>query len=421
MTIQDTHHGLSIVTTADDHAQADKLNNLRLSRPVPFAPVSTTFNDASSNYANRFGHEGIDFACPMGTLVRAMYGGQVVRIQREYLVDSGAYNKNNTNPYGVWVEIESFTDTGKFLHLYGHFAHPKHLLIDPPEEITKEFIASVGADEFNTKPYTDIKFTCEDLELACKVLELETRVLDSDGVVTNENAEVCKGQELGLSSDTAAPGQYHLHVHLKPFNTKDMRYDRFDCPATKVPAPDKDNPVAERILGCVDFMCFLPPDDDLPEITDEGPLLSSRDAYACIDVYPLPSEDVGKLGIINGSKIGCYAITGKFTGAPAENYPVWWQIQWEEGRIGWVPVKGPAGVSWNCPNTATKSVGDVVWIQTHGNTQNVPVAWPPAPQDLQADEQGSAVVVSWEPSAVPLYTPRHLQVTGYRARESSRG
>ena len=64
-------------------------------------------------------------------------------------------------------------------------------------------------------------------------------------------------------------------------------------------APGRDvvPPVATRILGCMNFMCFLTPDDDLPEITDEGPLLSTRDAYACIDVYPLPSENAGKLGI----------------------------------------------------------------------------------------------------------------------------
>ena len=230
---------------------------------------------------------------------------------------------------------------------------------------------------------------------------------------------VGKGGLIGMSGRTGDV-KPHLHVHLKPFDQDGevpLAHPHENEPKYEE-SRDAVPPVATRILGCMNFMCFLPPDDDLPEITNESPLLSTRDAYACIDVYPLPSKDVEKLGTFNGSKIGCYAITGKYIAAPATDYPNWWQTQWEEGRTGWVPVTGPVGVNSTCPNTDTRSGEDVVWIQTHGNTTHVPAAWPPAPQELEAKVRGPAVVVSWEPSFVPPHMP---QVTGYRVRRYGQG
>ena len=247
----------------------------------------------------------------------------------------------------------------------------------------------------------------------------EHRYAHLSTVETGYGRWVGKGARIGTSGETGGV-LAHLQVHLKPFNAEGEvpRAYPYENEPEYAPGRDVVPPVATRILGCMNFMCFLTPDDDLPEITDEGPLLSTRDAYACIDVYPLPSEDVGKLGIIHGSKVGCYAITGKYSDASATESPNWWQIQWEEDRTGWVPLTGPIGFISTCPNTATKSVGDGVWIQTHGNIRNVPVAWPPAPQELKAPVRGAAVVVSWEPSAVPPHMP---QVTGYRVRRYGEG
>ena len=69
----------------------------------------------------------------------------------------------------------------------------------------------------------------------------------------------------------------------------------------------------------------------------------------------------------------------------------WWQIDFG-GQAGWVRS-----------DTVNES----------GPTGRIALGWPPV--------RGAAVVVSWEPSAVPLHTPRHLQVTGYRVRRNGEG
>ena len=103
--ITGTHHGLSVLTTA---AAAQ-----RLQWPVSTdVPLSTTFNDASSgsDYPQKAGHEGIDFACSIGVEVHAMYGGTVVDVQE------------NHGYYGKLVTIQSFTDWANkagFEHTYG--------------------------------------------------------------------------------------------------------------------------------------------------------------------------------------------------------------------------------------------------------------------------------------------------------------
>ena len=121
----------------------------------------------------------------------------------------------------------------------------------------------------------------------------------------------------------------HLHVHVKPFNEWECEchYSEFAPPN----APDEPTrkqqypPLATRIFGCMNFACFLPADSGAPAIEAEGPLLSARDAYAdAIPVYReftsnntlLPDDalnaDFKRLGTINGSKLGCYAVTGQY-------------------------------------------------------------------------------------------------------------
>ena len=89
---------------------------------------------------------------------------------------------------------------------------------------------------------------------------------------------------------------------------------------------------ATRILGCMNFACFLPPDTTLRPITAQGKLLSARDANAQIPVYTT-KEGYAKLDTIDGSKLGCYAVIGQ---DPEQGTPTRYQIQFA-GTSGWVP------------------------------------------------------------------------------------
>ena len=405
MAIQETQHGLSILTTSNA--------NRRLVRPVPANwSISTTFNDASSGgyYPNNegYGHEGIDFACPAGTPIKPMFPGKVVE------GTAGSYTQYHKNrskdgeysAYGVWVKIESKTDTGTFRHVYAHLAHPMHLLKDPDKWNHIPALTELNhPSDFAENPSYKRPFTEAEYEASLKVLR----------VTANGGREVDTNTVLGVSYDTGSLNEYHLHVHLRPFNTKtESRESREFRPVAGTPTHYAGTKLAELILGCVNFVYFLPPDDALPAITKAMPLLSARDAFACIDVYSMPSKDGEKFGTINGSRLGYYGITGMHKSDPNQEYPDWWQIQWTEHEKGWVPIWGPIGTTKDCPNTEHKPEGDMVWVQTFGDVHRVPVAWPPAPSDLRAVIRGSAVEVSWIPSRTPEGVPDHLKVTGYR-------
>ena len=114
------NHGLSVFTHTDAAAAAATTANRRLR--WPFAdertfPISNCFNDATSGAfypGHRSGHEGLDFACAVGTPVHAKYEGVVVEIEDRDIA-----------PYGQFVTLHSGTDPASnsgFLHTYAHLA-----------------------------------------------------------------------------------------------------------------------------------------------------------------------------------------------------------------------------------------------------------------------------------------------------------
>ena len=256
------NHGLSVLTNAS--------RDQRLQRPVPMSDLGITnwFNDATSGhlYPSAAGHEGIDFGSPIGTSVRAMYGGIVSAIKK---------TSPNSSAYGLYVTIRSFyrNSCAGFEHTYAHLAEE--------DDIT---------EKTNPKNYSDARAHAQIFQ----------NLRPGD--------EVGQGQVLGVSGNTGSTSTgAHLHVHLKPFNGQGV--------VTEVNDPVYENsrvritPVASRILGRMNFSCFLPPDDnDVPPITAAtlsssfGKVLTPRDACAVIPVYQDSSVTSQKMTTIPTAK-----------------------------------------------------------------------------------------------------------------------
>ena len=344
--ITSTRHGLSVLTTADALPGADTADNRRLRRPVPIPmlvedpvknppqhSVSNTFNDAVTGnlYDHPAGHEGIDFRCD-NIDVKAMYSGVVIEVVNMWGSGEGT-------PYGNRVRIRSYTDptagTG-FEHIYTHLQQRK-----------------------------------------------------SDQIIVRKGMFVAKGDRIGVSGDTGATSA-HLHVHLQAFGpngtvTKDDTLGwEYGDPADRKQYTD----VASRILGCLNFACFLPPDDTgLPAIykssLDDTPkLLSSRRYNTSIPVYQdifqaggTPDNrvllddtarmaDANRLGTIVGNRLGCYAVLEQY---PRDgDDPDWYRIQYSTTATGWVSRTFPVGVG------VDKKA--VPWVQVEDGPATQPVA-----------------------------------------------
>ena len=336
MAFESTRHGLSVLSGAN----ADG----RLRRPVDEA-ISNCFNDATSgNYYNHSaGHEGIDFDSPVGTDVRAMYGGQVVRIEDTYQSDSANYGA-----YGLYVTIESDLGNGQgFRHTYAHLAHPKDFLIRPDEDPGPgNYKGAAGQAHYGKALKKEIWNT-----------ETCTFLLDEDGESQYEaiaiGNTICKGQMIGLSGTTGTVIR-HLHVHLKPFGTSGAVTSDNNppvCGNRYFPDKTQETVVANRILGCMNFSCFLPFDEQeevdghthVPAPIDSNSrkrLLSPRDANARIPVY---GDDNGARGsntgrVIHGKYLAYYEVKGEGQYGNA----TWYRIQYEAGTAGvrWVPGRG---------------------------------------------------------------------------------
>ena len=356
MTIRSTHHGLSVHTGADTDAGADTADNRRLHRPVPkTVPLSNTFNDATSGhlYPQRAGHEGLDFYTGP-TDVEAMYGGVVVRV-----VNTWIPKVNEGLGLGNLVTILSCTDSATgtgFEHTYAH------------------------------------------LQEDSKMPEAAPGLVQEKGIVVTAGMTVQKGQKLGTSGGS---GTYekeptpddpeattrpinHLHVHLQAFDIDGVVTSEY------VPAK-QDNPwdnknkrykhkvtlEAERIGGCMNYACFLPPDGALPDLDQYSRrLLSPRDSNPDIPVYitiftatSTPDDrtlltataravESNRRGTIAGNQLGCYAVLEEY---PSTN-PTWYKIQYRDTQTGWVSKTGMA------------TGANVVWVQVEAATATMPKA-----------------------------------------------
>lgn len=85
-----------------------------LLHPCPGWPVSQHYGERKAQYA-KFGlpdgHEGIDYACPVGTLVVAAADGEIVTLQRDL---------KTKHPYGVFLRIQHAHEWMYWITVYAH-------------------------------------------------------------------------------------------------------------------------------------------------------------------------------------------------------------------------------------------------------------------------------------------------------------
>ncbi len=366
-------HGLSVYTTADADPNADTTNNRRLRRPVA-AIISNTFNDATSGkeYDQRAGHEGIDFACGSRIPVRAMYGGEVVKVKNDWESGLGL---------GNFVILRSYTDadagTG-FEHTYAH---------------------------------------------------LESSTL-------KPGQSIAKGDQIGLSGLSGLSGtqKAHLHVHLRAFGANGTVTKEYDPAEKKQVGKKKDwKPITElarRIDGCMNYACFLPPDNtqapaiDRNALRHTGKLLSLRDAYASIPVYKeifqadgvsLRDEDArissdNRHGSITGAELGCYAVLEAYSATSPEVQ--WYKIQYRVGVTGWVSQSGPVTsfeVTWvqveDAPDTLPEALVAPYFVMAKASNINVR-KYPNADQSGGAPIRGQLALGRHYPVQGTFWDPR---------------
>ncbi len=348
MTVTSTRHGLSVYTGADATHGADTADNRRLHRPVDEA-VSNTFNDATSGH--RYDH-------PAGHEGIDFACGTGTDVRAMY---GGIVVKIETGhqSYGTLVTVRSCTGPAKgvgFEHTYAH--------------------------------------------------------LQSTAASLKVGDSVAKGDRIGVSGTTGTTDA-HLHVHLKAFGpdgtiTKD---DELGWDGVTVDHK-RYTDVASRILGCLNFACFLPPDNsaDAPPINENFPLapdrklLSPRDAfdteipvfvnrfdnYNSAKSYSPNSTETNSAGeeefrtypaYVWGKEIACYTVLEHYP--VNSNNPTWYKIRhsdWKNGKIvgvieGWVPSHGR--VRERKPGTtSTDDKGlfhdNVAWVQV----ENAPATMP---------------------------------------------
>ena len=340
MSIESIYHGLTVLTSAD--SATDPATNKRLQRPVP-QRISNCFNDATTGdlYRLKAGHGGIDFKSPLGTPVRAMYGGVVVAFARDYQADPSTYSHT-----GLYVIIESTTGSGEgFQHYYGHLAHPNDFLANPPARLlTAAEEQQLGMP--NSTYTLKAGFTKQHYDDAKTLLNLKKR---GEPGASTRDITVAKGGLLGLSGGTGTVRKvgnqntdpaYHLHVQLRPFGCAGS------VTSENVPVYgdswEVKTPVAERISGRMDFSCFLPPDNRAhwpgslqtpPPIEANGRLLSPRSWPAQITVHAdhtaasqLYFTDQGTKAVtISGRHLGCYAVVDTYASGGTD--PDWYKIK----------------------------------------------------------------------------------------------
>ena len=365
--ITSTRHGLSVYSGADDATGANTAANRRLRRPVDEV-VSNTFNDATSGhrYKHPAGHEGIDFDCE-DTVVRAMYGGEVIKVVNRWASGQG-------KPYGNLVTIRSYTDQDAglgFEHTYTHLQYQ-----EPGQ------------------------------------------------VIVTERMTVAKGDRIGVSGDTGTDDP-HLHVHRQAFgpngtvtNDDDLGWD-----SSKAADLKQNTDMASRILGCLNFACFLPADAGAkaPAITRESflngscRLLSPRDAYAEIQVFKHIKDDYdpGRTyarsttynnsdgtpnrtyeAFVDGSEIACYAVLDEGVSTPpgTKDKPsspvIWYKIR--HSALGDPDATGDTIEGW-VPSRGMVNSKCVTWVTVEEDLE--------VPRTVQLSVTAESVTVSWKPPA----------------------
>lgn len=93
------------------------MSNLRwLLPPVRGFPVSQRYGERKAVYARLGlpdGHEGIDWATPVGTPVRAAASGAVVTLNR---------NVNTKHPYGLYLRVQHAHAGDTWITVYAHLS-----------------------------------------------------------------------------------------------------------------------------------------------------------------------------------------------------------------------------------------------------------------------------------------------------------
>ena len=435
------NHGLTVLTRADADADADITDNLRLRRPVA-QQVNNCFNDATTGddtLSFSSGHEGLDFLCGVDTPVRAMYGGTVTVRTNDF--------------YGHHVIIRSYTDRANsagFEHLYGHLNSVAAVLIGVNPKTTVDKGDQIGLSgnsgnatgyhlHVHVKPFDESGAPNEEFapdndpnSQTQQFPPLATRIkgcmnfacflpadgnlpaITADGLLLSARdsdaripvfADKLKGYDSSLVYGTASPDVLHKisgrHIGCYAVTNR-ARIDgitwyeiQFTAAETLwVPnrgTVEERNYITNVVTECHEDKEWVRVENTKP-VAD--PAVSTNAVGTAVRTAPSEEEETGTRGAMIAG--GRYAIVGTLWNpyyAVSESERRWWQMVFE-GTKGWVR-------------------NDVV--TEHGDLSRVPVAWPPAPANLQTDPRGATVRLTWMAPAWPAGTPEAIRIlTGYR-------
>ena len=366
MTVTGTNHGLSVYTGADDDMGADTADNRRLRRPVDEV-VSNTFNDATSgnHYSHAAGHEGIDFACTVGTDVRAMYGGIVVRVETGHRF------------YGTLVTIRSCTDPANaagFEHTYAHLQSTGSIKVGDAiakgDRIgvsgttgTTSAHLHVHLKPFNSEgrvpPSEENHYLINDTDVRDPFTRLADRIYSCMNFACFLPRDA-KAYAPSISSGSFPSGSGRRLLSPRDANAKDKRFTLFNN--TKIWARSK-------------ILVFSKPLDNYNYSTeyDRGGTYTDSSGQN-VETYR---------AYVAGDEIACYAVLGQSPEDSAD--PDWYQIRHSEldtddiptgnPREGWVRRRGRIVVrppKTNSSDDPGLFYDDVMWVQVENDPATAP-------------------------------------------------
>ena len=236
------------------------------------------FNEESSRALYPVGgHEGIDWACPIGTPIHAMAAGSVKETRR--------------------CETDNSSDSGS----YGNFVR----------------IHTGGEVQNRTEGF-------------------EVRYAHLSEVYVYAGQEVVQGQLIGLSGNTGRSTGPHLHVHFKPFG---VLTENENNPHGLV-RPGDTSPSTWQgqtmILGCIDFSTYLPANGSNGFILWKVP--AAGHPYAELQTAQRLKAEPATNGQEVGPTPAASGIRHALIGRNRATAPTWWQIVAPGNGIGWVPA-----------------------------------------------------------------------------------
>ena len=122
----------------------------------PSFPITQKFGENPDWYPTTHGHPGIDFGCPIGTPVKAVFAGQVTfaGMDPQTAIDS-------KTGYGLHVRIQG----AQFLAIYGHFSVA--MVSQGNQVVEGQPIGLTGNTGFSTGPHLHFELRTSTGALTC--------------------------------------------------------------------------------------------------------------------------------------------------------------------------------------------------------------------------------------------------------------